>query len=259
MNQVEIAAGIDVGTESVKVVIAEASGKARGRAVVPTRGYFEACIEEALRAALDDAGVVREDVGATCATGFGAGCVGHADSTISETACHARGAFEHKRHEMTLIDLGGREPRAIHVGPGGRRLGARSVRKCAVGIGTFLIFAARHLDIHPTRMQELAASADKPAPISSYCSVFSGSELLERLRDGFTREEVALGCMHSIAERIFELGDLDSPVVFTGGVPEYFPGVAQGLEGLCGTKVDVSPAPIFTGALGAALLALEAR
>jgi len=252
-----LAAGVDVGTECVKVVIAQGPGALKGRAVVPTRGYFEACVEEALRAALDDAGAARESLTAVCSTGFGASCVPGATMTISETACHARGAFEHLGCEMTLVDLGGRDPRAIHVGPRGRRLGARSVRKCAVGIGTFLIFAARHLDVHPTRMQELAGAAEKAAPISSYCSVFSGSEILERLRDGFVREEVALGCMQSIAERIFELGDLDEPVVFTGGVPEYFPGVSQGLEQLCGVEVQVSPAPIFTGAAGAALLALE--
>ncbi len=252
-----LAAGVDVGTECVKAVVAEPSGRIRGRAATPTRGYFEACVEEVLRAACDEAGVARDGLAAVCATGFGGACVPEATFSVSETACHARGAFEQIGREMTLVDVGGREPRAIHVGPRGRRLGARSVRKCAVGIGTFLMFAARHLDVHPTRLQELAASAETPAPISSYCSVFAGSEILERLRDGFMREEVALGCMHSIAERIFELGDLDEPVVFTGGVPAYFPGVARSLERLCGIKVEIAPAPIYTGALGAVLLAID--
>lgn len=173
--------------------------------------------------------------------------------TLSETACHARGAFQGLKERMTVIDVGGREPRAIRVDGRGNRIDARSVRKCAVGIGSFLIFASRHLDIHPTRMQELAAAAESPAPISSYCSVFSGSEILERLREGMSREDVALGCMHSIAERIYELGDLEPPVVFTGGVPVYFPGVASELEALTGVPVQVAPDPIFAGALGAAV------
>ena len=247
-----LAAGVDTGTECVKALILDRSEGVKGRAVVPTRGYFEACATEALAAALDDAGAGREGLAGICATGFGSACVPGATMSLSETACHARGAFHGLEQPMTVIDLGGREPRAIRVDARGRRIDARSVRKCAVGIGSFLIFASRHLDIHPTRMQELAAEAESPAPISSYCSVFSGSEILERLREGMSREDVALGCMHSIAERIYELGDLEAPVVFTGGVPVYFPGVAQELESLTGTPVQVAPDPIFAGALGAA-------
>jgi activator of 2-hydroxyglutaryl-CoA dehydratase len=136
----------------------------------------------------------------------------------------------------------------------GQRIAARGARRCAVGIGSFLSFAASHLDVSPTRLQELASAAgDRPARVSSYCSVFSASEVLERLREGATREEIALGCMHSIAERIVEIGGFDDPVVICGGVAEYFPGVLAALEAQLGTKVQAVPDPIFTAALGAAL------
>jgi len=254
-----VVAGVDVGSECVKVVLLDEEKKIRGRAVVPTRGYFEACVEEVLGLALDEAGCAREGLAAIYATGFGASCARDARGRVSSASCHARGAFHHKACAMTIIDLGGREPRAIRVDSEGQRQDVRGVRKCAVGIGSFLIFAARHLDVHPTRMQELAASAKLPAVISSYCSVFSSNELLERLREGATREDVALGCMRSIAERIMEVGDLEDPLVVTGGVPEYFPGVLRELAEMSKKEVIAAPDPIYTGALGAALAALAYR
>ena len=65
---------------------------------------------------------------------------------------------------MTLVDIGGRDPKLIHVDARGTVVGSRSVRKCAVGIGTFLMFASRHLDVHPTRLMDLASSAREAGP-----------------------------------------------------------------------------------------------
>lgn len=255
-NKNRVAAGVDVGAECVKAVVVDDSGAVVGRSVVPTRGYFQACVHEVLAAALDDAQVAETDLAGICATGFAGSCVPHATMTVTETACHALGAFRHHPGAMTVINIGGRDPRVIRVNDAGRRIEALAVRRCAVGIGTFLMFTARHLDVHPTRLQELAAAAERPAAISSFCSVFSSTEILERLREGATREEVALGCMHSIAERIVEIGGFREPLVVTGGVAEYFPGVIRALESQSGLKVGVVPQPLFAGALGAALKAV---
>jgi activator of 2-hydroxyglutaryl-CoA dehydratase len=154
---------------------------------------------------------------------------------------------------MSVIDIGGRDSKVIHVDSDGQSSGSHVVRKCAVGIGTFLMFSARHLDVHPTQLQELAASASESAPIGSYCSVFAGTEILERLRDGVSREEIALGCLRSVAERIYEIGGLREPVRVTGGVAEYFPGVMKSLSELSGLEIEAVPEPIMAGALGAAL------
>ncbi len=252
-----LAAGVDVGTECVKVVLAGAGAAVRARSVVPTRGYFQGCVDEALRAALDDAKIAPADLTMVCATGFGAGCVSAATMSATESACHARGALQSLPGARTVVDIGGREPRVIKLDPSGVRAESRTVRRCAIGVGTFLMFSARHLDVHPTRLQELASAAASPAAITNYCSVFSGSDILERLREGATREEIALGCIRSIAERILEIGGFEDPVVVTGGVAEYFPGVLAALESLSGREVVSAPDPIFAGALGAALHALE--
>lgn len=250
-----VAAGVDAGTEYVKAVVIGAGGRVLGRAVVPTRGYFEACVYEALRGALDDAQRDRGDLVGLGATGFAASCVAGASVVAPDPVCHALGAFHHLRHPVTLIVLGGHEPQVIAVGEGGARLDARGVRRCAVGVGSFLMYAARHLDVHPTRLDELAAAGQRPAAVSSYCSVFSSTGVLEQLREGASREDVALGSMRSIAERVVEIGGLEPPLAATGGVAEFFPGVIRSLEALAGQDVRTVPEPMYTAALGAALQA----
>jgi len=252
-----VVAGVDLGTECVKAIVAGADGKILGRAAVPTRGYFQDCFQEAMSASLGEAQIPVAELRGICVTGFGATCAPVASQNVTETLCHARGAFQHAGKAMTLVDIGGRDPKVIHVDERGAVVASKSVRKCAVGIGTFLMFASRHLDVHPTRLMDLANSAEKPAPVGSYCSVFAEVEVIELLRNGSTAGEIALGCMYSIAERIMEIDRLASPVMISGGVCEYFPGVVKALGARSGLSVEVVPEPIMAGALGAALHALD--
>jgi predicted CoA-substrate-specific enzyme activase len=245
---------VDVGTECVKAVVVDKDGRVLGRAVALARGYFEACAHEVLAAALDDAQRRREELEGIGATGFGMQCVSGATLLLAEAAAHALGAFHAFARPMTLLSIGGRDPQVITVDAEGRRVAARGVRRCATGVGSFLMFAARHLDVNPAQLQELAAAADgHGARVSSYCSVLSTSDVLERLREGVPREEIALACIRSIAERVVEIGGLEPPLFACGGVAEYFPGVPHAIERLSGTEVRAVAEPIFTAALGVAL------
>jgi len=241
----------------VKAVIVGDDGRVLGRAVTPSRGYFEACAYDALMSACEDAQTDRRSLDRLGATGFGMNSVGEATACAGDAACHALGAFQYLPQPMTLLDIGGRDPHVISVDDLGRRTDARGVRRCALGIGSFLMFAAHHLDVPPARLQELAAAAERTAKVSSYCSVFSATTVLERLREGATREEIARGCIQSIAERIVEIGGFREPLYVCGGVVEFFPGLMQAVQELSGVAVHVVPDPIYTAALGAAMMAFR--
>jgi predicted CoA-substrate-specific enzyme activase len=252
-EQGSVVVGIDVGTECVKALVLDADHTILGRSVVPTRGYFQERAREAMNSALDEAQIAEAELGGICATGFGKASIPFATLTSGDTACHALGSFFHFAQPICVVDIGGREPKVIHVDAEGCPTEIHTLRRCAVGIGTFLMFAARHLDVHPTQLEELAAAVDKPAAIGSYCSVFASSEILLRLRDGESRETVALGCIRSIAERVVEIGGFVEPLKVTGGVVEYFPGVVQAIADITQFTAEAIPEPIMTGALGAAL------
>jgi predicted CoA-substrate-specific enzyme activase len=256
-NSTKVAAGVDIGSECVKAVVVGDGGRVLGRAVAPARGYFQTCAHQALASACEDAQTDLQQLAGIGATGFAMDCFPTATLRVGDAACHALGAFQHVPEPMTLVDIGGRDPHVILVDDLGRRTDARGVRRCALGIGSFLMFAARHLDVPPTRLQELAAAAERPVPVSSYCSVFSAGEVLERLREGATREEIALGCMQSIAERIVEIGGFRDQVLVCGGVVDFFPGVLRAMESLAGVPVRAVPDPMYTAAVGAALMTLR--
>jgi predicted CoA-substrate-specific enzyme activase len=253
-----VVAGADIGTECVKAIVATGEGRIVGRAAVPTRGYFQDCYQEAMGNALGEAQSKASDLAAVAVTGFGASCVPDATRTVTETLSHARGAWHHMGRPTTLVDIGGRDPKVIRVAADGAVTSAKSVRKCGVGIGTFLMFTSRHLDVHPTRLMDLATTAAKPARVGSYFSVFAEVEVIELLRSGATAGEIALGAMYSIADRIMEMDRLEGPVTVSGGVCEYFPGVVRALHERSGCPVEIVPEPIMVGALGAALYALDA-
>lgn len=253
-------AGVDVGTECVKAMVMDGGDRRiLGRAVVQTKGYFQGRIKEALNGALEEAGKHEAVLARTCVTGFGARCADVPNGMfVGEATCHARGATHYFDPPMSLVDLGGRSPNVIHINDEGLRVETHSLRKCAVGVGSFMDYAANRLDVHPTRLMELAATADRPAPVNSYCTVFAETQILEQLRSGASREQVALGCLHSVAERVLEIGHLVDPVVVCGGMAEFFPGVLAALEAKAGMVIKAVPQPIMCGAMGAALLALEA-
>jgi predicted CoA-substrate-specific enzyme activase len=253
MAEAKISAGIDVGTECIKVAVVDDQGILLGSSVVARRGYFQDRVSEAFPTALEDAKVTAEDLIGICATGFAENCVPMATTFLGDSACHAIGAFHHHRRPMCVIDIGGRDPKAILVDKRGKPTGIQTLRRCAAGIGTFLIFAARHLDVHPRNLQEMATRTDEACEVGSYCSMFSGQDILDRLREGVSRESVALGCINSIADRVIEIGRFEDPIYVTGGVAEYFPGVLTAIAAKTGNHVEAVPQPILAGAVGAGL------
>ena len=124
-----VIAGSDLGTECVKTVIVDGDGKVVGRATVPTRGYFQDCFQESMGAALDEAQVPVSALGGVCVTGFAASCAPIATQRVSETLCHARGAWN------TAAPRGhrGRHRRPRPQGDPRRRPGRRAPRagRCA--------------------------------------------------------------------------------------------------------------------------------
>jgi len=252
MAPAKISVGIDVGTECIKVAVIDQQGRIRGSSIVARRGYFQDRVSEAYPRALEDAQVEAVDLLGVCATGFGENCVPMATMVCSDTVCHALGAFFHHPHAQCLVDIGGRDPKAIHIDGQGHPTAVKTLRRCAAGVGSFLIFAARHLDVHPSRLQEMANRTDEACDVGSYCSTFSGQDILEKMRDGVSRESIALGCINSVADRVLEIDTFDGAVVVSGGVVEYFPGVLKALSARTGDRVVAVPQPILTGAIGAA-------
>ncbi|RPH86073.1 MAG: ATPase, partial [Desulfobacteraceae bacterium] len=139
----------------------------------------------------------------------------------------------------------------------GRGFHFKMNRKCAAGTGAFLEEMALRLDIPLSEMNRLAVQSTDPVELGSFCTVFSATEVLEKIRQGRLVSDIVKGLFHSVLKRVLEMDLLTGQVVMTGGVVAYNPYLVTMMSELIGRPVRVPEYPQLTGALGAALFAVE--
>lgn len=257
MKQVFI--GIDVGSSACKCVVLDVDGRLLGHDVVPSGFDYEESAEKALKHSLESAGVPHEAIASCVSTGYGRQRVKMADRHVTEITCHARGARAWCPQVRSIIDIGGQDTKVIHLDAGGQVTDYRMNAKCAAGTGTFLESIAQKLGTSLDVIDDLAMKSAAKTVVNSYCTVFAGTEIIERVKDGQPREDISMGLFRSIATRVTEMTMArDGVIGATGGVVAHCRAMVRALEEVFGTKVILPPMPQHAGAYGAALLALDA-
>jgi predicted CoA-substrate-specific enzyme activase len=258
MTDYKTFAGIDVGTTMTKAVVIGADRKVLGRSVRRSGADLASAATAAFEEALAQADVARESVRFVMATGFGRKSVPFAHDTKTEIGCHGRGCYHYFPEAITVVDIGGQDSKIIKLDALGKRLSFKMNRKCAAGTGAFLEEMAHKLDIAIGDLNDLAQAATRTAQIGSYCTVFTATEVLDRIRAGERLDEIVRGLFDAVAKRIVEMDTLTGRVLMTGGVIAFNSIVAELLSLRAGVKVEITPHPQAMGAFGAALLAQEA-
>ncbi|MEK6655416.1 MAG: acyl-CoA dehydratase activase, partial [Thermodesulfobacteriota bacterium] len=175
--------------------------------------------------------------------------------------CHAAGARFLDPSVRSLIDIGGQDSKAVVMDGNGKVVNFTMNDKCAAGTGRFLEVMARALEADLDEFGELSLKAERPANISSLCTVFAESEVISLISKGETRENIIAGIHEAIASRVAAMANrigLAAPVMMTGGVARNI-GVVRALEKAIGMSVVVSPHAQVAGAIGAASLAQELK
>lgn len=250
--------GIDVGASRTKVAILDAHKRIVGRSVAKSGTDFSATARRCLQDALGMAKGSIDDIGRAVATGYGRKNVDAARDSKTEISCHAKGCFHYFPMEITIIDIGGQDNKIIKLDDKGRRLNFKMNRKCAAGTGAFLEEMSLRLDIPIEEMDGLARKSTQMVEMGSYCTVFTATEVLEKIRLGKKVPDIVKGLFASVIKRIMEMDTLTGQVVMTGGVVAHNPFMVTMLEETLGRPVKVPDFPQFTGAVGAALFAMDA-
>jgi len=250
--------GLDVGSTTTKAVVMDLDARILGQAVLDTGGYFEERAASVLECVLEPIGCSASEIAWTTATGYGRTRIKNADQTVTELSCHARGAYHQIPRKIIVVDIGGQDNKILMVDASGHRGRSKMNRRCAAGTGAFIESAARQLGLECADLETVARASGQTVEIGSFCTIFAATEIIEHLRKGSSKEAIARGVMRAVALRVFEMGKFSGEVVFTGGVAEYFPVVAEELEKLSGCKITIPPHPQTAGAIGAALYALRA-
>jgi predicted CoA-substrate-specific enzyme activase len=213
--------------------------------------------EVAFQEALKVAGLEGGDVGFIVATGFGRRSVSFAQETKTEITCHARGCHFYRPEAITVIDIGGQDNKVVKLDASGRKTSFKMNRKCAAGTGAFLEEMAYKLDIPVSELEGLARKSTHGTELGSFCTVFTATEVLDRIRGGERLEDIVRGLFNSVAKRILEMERLTGHVMMSGGVVAHNPIVAEIIGERANVEVEIAPHPQEMGAFGAAILATE--
>jgi predicted CoA-substrate-specific enzyme activase len=257
MTENGIFAGIDVGTATTKAVIIAADGRVLSSFVQRSGIDLALAAETVFGEAVAQAGIAREAIRTIVATGYGRKNVSFAHGTKTEIGCHGRGCYHYFPEPITIVDIGGQDNKIIKLDAEGKRTGFKMNRKCAAGTGAFLEEMAYKLDIPIGDLNGLAYAASETIQIGSYCTVFTATEVLDRIRAGEGIDGIIRGLFDSVVKRIVEMDTLTGRVIMTGGVVAFNPIVAELMSARAGVGVEIAPHPQEMGAFGAALLAKE--
>jgi (R)-2-hydroxyacyl-CoA dehydratese activating ATPase len=253
-----IFAGVDVGSSTTKVVLMDRGKNILGRSVQRSGTDLASVAETGLEEALKNAKLKRKTQEIkSIATGYGRKNVAFRDGDKTEISCHARGCYESFPGPITIIDIGGQDNKVIQLDEKGRRINFKMNRKCAAGTGAFLEEMALRLNISLGDMNDLARQSQEPVELGSFCTVFTATEVLEKIRQGKKVPDIVRGLFLSVVKRVLEMGLLSERVVLTGGVVAFNPYLRVMMEEVLKRPVRVPEYPQLTGALGAALLARE--
>ncbi len=254
-----VTAGVDIGSVGSKAVIM-ADGKLYAYSVMRTGGQSVETAIKVTNWALEGTGLKTENIHYVVGTGYGRVNVPFAKRTITEIACHARGAhYIYGPTVRTVLDIGGQDCKAIRCDERGKVMSFLMNDKCAAGTGRGLEVFADLIRVPIEEVGKASLSVEKePPPVSNTCVIFAKAESVALLRQGWQKEKVAAAYHLAMVNRIIDLlkrVGIEKDFVVTGGVAKNT-GIVARLERNLGIKpLEPKLDPILAGALGAGLFA----
>ncbi len=255
-----ISCGIDLGSVSTQAVIM-ADGELYAYANIRTGTSSTASAEKAVNAVLEKIGdMTRENIHYIVGTGYGRVSIPFANKTITEIACHGRGAvYVYGNTVRTILDMGGQDLKAIKVDSRGKVINFLMNDKCAAGTGRGIEVVCDMLSVPITEVGELSLKVDEePEPVSTTCVVFAKSEILGLIRKGWSKEMILAAFFNAVSSRVVELLErvgVEPDFAITGGISKNV-GVVRRIERKLNMKaLEPKVDPQLAGAIGAALFA----
>jgi bzd-type benzoyl-CoA reductase Q subunit len=252
-----ITVGIDVGSVSSQACIM-ADGNVFAYGNMRTGSDSPNSARNALSFALDATDMPEDRMDYCIGTGYGRVNVPFADRSITEIACHARGAnFIYGADVRTVLDVGGQDIKVIQCDEKGKVTNFLMNDKCAAGTGRGMEVFSDLLNVPITEVGDRSFDVkEEPPAVSSTCVVYAKSEATGLLRKGWSTEQVLAAYCRAMAERIYSLVErigVEPEFAITGGMAKNR-GVIDRLMPMVGltamtTKWDTQ----IAGAAGAAL------
>ena len=254
--------GIDIGSASSKgIIIGDHLDDRRplGSFECPSGGDFKLTAERIRKKLLSQTGISASDISRTVATGFGSKLVTFADEFRPDIVCLGKGVSSLLPSVRTVIDVGDLYTKVLRMDGQGSVHNFLLSGKCAGGSGRILQVIAKVLQVKVEEIGELSLKSKKRVEFNTGCAVFAESEAISRLSQEVTKEDLLAGIHRALAAQINSLAErmgVEKDVAMVGGCARDV-GLVQALKEVRGHDILVPADPQMTGALGAAIIAIE--
>lgn len=261
-GRVPCALGVDVGSTSTNLVLLDLDGEILDAQYLRTRGNPKQSVAEGLTS------LKRRLSGEVCVvavgvTGSGRTMIGEeigADVVRDEITAQARAAVQADAAVDTVFEIGGQDSKYVSL-KGGQVADFQMNKICAAGTGSFVEEQAARLGIPLVEYGPLALSATAPVDLGERCTVFVETAINAALSKGADKRDVAAGLCLSVVRnylhRVVGTKPVGRRIVLQGGVA-YNAGIVGAFKTYYGDALTVSPWFAVSGAVGVALLAMEA-
>jgi benzoyl-CoA reductase subunit A len=234
-----ITAGVDVGSVSSQAVIM-VDGELFAFGNTRTGSDSPDSARKALNLALSGVSIEEKNIDYCIGTGYGRVNVPMAQQTITEIACHARGAnFMYGPSVRTVMDMGGQDCKAIRCDDHGKVVKFMMNDKCAAGTGRGMEVFADLISVPVWEIGPRSFQIKKqPQPINSTCVVFAKSEVFGLLEAGWPDNDIIAAYCAAMAHRIVELLNrlgVEKEFAITGGIAKN-EGIVKRIEHELGIK-----------------------
>lgn len=254
--------GIDVGSISTKGVLIDREVNVIASEYLRTQGSPISSIRRLLR---ELSGRLRGEVAVRGAGTTGsarrlAGVMVQADVVKNEIIAHAVAAGRFHPDARTVLEIGGQDSKII-VLRDSIPVDFAMNNVCAAGTGSFLDHQASRLGIPIEEFGSHALRSRNRVNIAGRCTVFAESDMVHKSQLGVATEDIIAGLCDAIVRNYLNTvakgKAIEDAVLFQGGVAANV-GVRDSFERALGRQVVVPEHFLVMGALGAAVLAMEA-
>ena len=254
--------GVDIGSLSTNLVVIDPAGNVMARRYLMTEGRPITTVQRGLRE-IDEELAGRVKIAGVGTTGSGRYLIGDilgADIVRNEITAQAKAAIFFDPEVDTIFEIGGQDSKYISINKG-TVVDFEMNKACAAGTGSFLQEQAERLNISINEQFGAMALGSKcPVGCGERCTVFIESDIISHQQQGAPREDLVAGLAYSIVNNYLNkvVGNrrVGDKIFFQGGVA-WNKGVVAAFEQVTGKKITVPPHHDVTGAIGAALLAME--
>lgn len=247
--------GLDSGSTTTKGVLFSAD-QLVARYLIPTAGNPRGAMTKVVDYFKDQHGLSQVKL---VTTGYGRKLI-PADLVVTEITCHGKGAEYLLPGVTQVIDIGGQDCKAIQLNGKGSVTEFSMNDRCAAGTGRFVEVMMRTLGEEIADLDTFVQAAT-PITINSMCTVFAESEVISLISKGEERADIALGVLHSIAQRISSQYSKLRPkrgetILFTGGLSKST-AFSEVLAYYVLAPVQTDELSQFAGAIGAAQIGIK--